>query len=173
VLETSVRKRSEAAVAQRLRSIKGETIFRSKPPGYTRSAEENLIAGVTREDFWEDLEEGDGSELSDSPRDPAKFCAAYSSSALVVNTFGPFRHSPGHLALAGYSDFTKSQFERKCPTGLRGIPPNLDYLAAGPNILVAVESKFLETLRPMKAFFKESYNSVIQTQAEPAWQNTY
>ena len=24
--------------------------------------EENLVLGVTREDFWEDLEEGDGSE---------------------------------------------------------------------------------------------------------------
>ncbi len=173
MLETSVRKRAEAAVVRRLGSLKGKGIFRSVRPGYTKSPDNNLVPGVNRRDFWEDLEEGDGSELSDSPRAPAKFCAAYSSSALVVNTFGPFRHSPGRLALAGYSDFSKSQFERKCPTGLRGIPPNLDFFAAGPNILVAVESKFLETLRPMKALFKESYNSVVQTWAEPAWQNTY
>jgi hypothetical protein len=126
-----------------------------------------------REDFWDDLKEGDGSELSDSPHAPAKFCAAYSSSALVVNTFGPFRRLPDHLTLAGYTDFRKSQFERKCPTGLRGIPPNLDFLAAGPNTIVAVESKFLEPLRPTKALFKESYNSLIQTQAEPAWQTAY
>ena len=173
MLETSVRKRSEAAVAQRLRSIKGETIFRSKPLGYTRSPEENLVPGVTREDFWDDLKEGDGNELSDSPRAPAKFCAAYSSSALVVNTFGPFRHSPGNLMLAGHNGFSNSQFERKCPTLLWGTPPNLDFFAAGSKILVAVESKFLETLRPTKALFKESYNTVIQTRAEPAWQDTY
>ena len=39
---------------------------------------------------------------------------------------------------------------------------------------MAVESKFLETLRPTKeAEFKESYNQVIQTKAEPVWQDTY
>ena len=91
----------------------------------------------------------------------------------MVNTFGPFRRSPENLTLAGYSDFRKSQFERKCPTGLRGIPPNLDFLAAGPNTVVAVESKFLETLRPKKALFRESYNPLIQAQAEPAWETTY
>jgi len=173
LLETSVRKRAEAAVAHRLLSIKGNNIFRNQPPGYTLSLVENLVPGVRTEDFWEDLEHGDGSELSDSPKAPAKFCAAYSSSALVVNTFGPFRHYANHLALAGNSDFGETQFERKCPTGLRGIAPNLDFFAIGPNSVVAVESKFLETLRPKKAFFKESYNSVIQTQAEPAWQGMY
>lgn len=172
-METSVRKRAEVAVAQRLLSIKGKAIFRSKPPGYTRLPEDNLVPGVTREDFWDDLTEGDGNELLDSLRAPAKFCAAYSSSALVVNTFGPFRHSPGHLVLAGCRDFVKALFERKCPTGLKGIPPNLDFFAAGPKILVAVESKFLETLRPKKALFKDSYNYLIQTQAEPAWQGMY
>lgn len=170
---TTLLERAEYAVAQRLRSLKGNEIFRSERPGYTRSPEENLIPVVTRKDFWEDLQGGDGSELSDSAKAPAKFCAAYSSSALVVNTFGPFRHSPGHLVLAGCRDFVKALFERKCPTGLKGIPPNLDFFAAGPKILVAVESKFLETLRPKKALFKDSYNYLIQTQAEPAWQGMY
>ncbi len=173
-METSVRKRAEAAVVQRLCSFKSKEIFRSKPPGYTRSPEENLVPGVTREDFWDDLTEGNGNELLDSPRAPAKFCAAYSSSALVVNTFGPFRHSPGNLTLAGQNGFSKLQFEQRCPTPLRGTPPNLDFMAAGSKILVAVESKFLETLRARKAAeFKESYHSVIQTWAEPAWQDPY
>ena len=173
MIGTTLQERVEYAVAQRLRSLKGNEIFRSERPGYTMSPEENLVPGVTKIDFWKDLEEGDGSELSDSPRAPAKFCAAYSSSALVVNTFGPFRNSPEHLVLAGYSNFTQSQFERKCPTGLRGIPPNLDFFAAGSESLVAVESKFLETLRPRKASFKESYKTIMQTQAEPAWQSMY
>lgn len=172
-METSVRKRAEAAVAQRLRSLKGKKIFRCDWPCHTRLPEDNLVTGVTREDFWEDLENGNGNELLDSSRAPAKFCAAYSSSAMVVNTFGPFRHSPGNFVLAGHRDFSKSQFERKCPTPLRGIPPNLDFLVTGPKIIVAVESKFLETLGPMKAQFAKSYNSLIQKEAEPSWRAAY
>ena len=151
----------------------GDSLFRSDRPGYTNSPEENLIPGVTSKDFWKDLEGGDGSELSDSSTAPAKFCAAYSSSALVVNTLGPFRHSPNDLELSGFSGFSESQFERKCPTGLGGKPPNLDFLAAGPNILVAVESKFLEPLRPKKASFKNGYVSIIRDLADPAWQAMY
>lgn len=171
--QLSVRKRAEAAAVERLGSLKGHTIFRSERPGYTKRPIDNLVPGVRRRDFWEDLQGGDGSELADSLQTQAKFCAAYSSSALAVNTFGPFRHTPGHLVLAGHSAFSQSQFERRCPTGLRGIPPNLDFVAAGDESLVAVESKFLETLQPKKALFSRSYDSVIQTQAEPAWQNMY
>ena len=169
----SIRERAEVAVAQRLLSIKGKAIFRSKPPGYTRLPEDNLVPGVTREDFWDDLTEGDGNELLESLRTPAKFCAAYSSSALVVNTFGPFRHSPGNLVLAGHGDFSKSRFEQKCPTPLGWPPPNLDFLVDGPKIIVAVESKFLEPLVRPKPKFAERYNSVIRNLAEPAWQGMY
>lgn len=172
-METSIRKRAEAAVVQRLCSLKSKEIFRSKPPGYTRSPEENLVPGVTRDDFWDDLTEGNGNELLDSPRRPAKFCAAYSSSALAVNTFGPFRHSPGNLVLAGHGDFSRAQFERTCPTPLQGTPPNLDFFAAGSKFLVVVESKFLEPLVRRNAKFAESYHSVIQNLAEPAWQGMY
>ena len=87
---TTLLERAEYAVAQRLRSLKGNEIFRSERPGYTRSPEENLIPVVTRKDFWEDLQGGDGSELSDSAKAPAKFCAAYSSSALVSTPSDPF-----------------------------------------------------------------------------------
>ncbi len=82
-METSVRKRAEAAVAQRIRSIKGTTIFRSEWPSHTRLPEDNLVAGVTREDFWDDLKEGDGNELSDSHQAPAKFCALRPAESLT------------------------------------------------------------------------------------------
>ena len=173
-METSLRKRAEAAVAQRLHSIKGETVFRSEPyRWHTREPVENLVPGVTREDFWDDLKDGNGNELLDSPQAPAKFCAAYSSAALAVNIFGPFRHSPGNLMLAGHVDFSESRFERKCPTPLSGPPPNLDFFAAGPKTLVAVESKFLETIDRPKVSFSPRYETVIQTLAEPGWQDTY
>ena len=101
-METSVRERAEEAVAKRLLSLTGKRIFRSEYPSYTSLPEDNLVTGVTREDFWDDLMEGDGNELLDSSKSPAKFCAACSSSALVVNTFGPFRNSAGNLVLADY-----------------------------------------------------------------------
>ena len=172
-MATSVRERAEAAVAQRLFSLKGKKIFRSKWPFHTKLPEDNLVTGVTRKDFWDDLKKGNGKELLDSPQAPAKFCAAYSSSALAVNTFGPFRHSPGNLVLAGHGDFSKSQFEQKCPTPLGWPPPNLDFLVDGPKIIVAVESKFLEPLVRPKPKFAERYNSVIRNLAEPAWQGMY
>jgi superfamily II DNA helicase RecQ len=40
---------------------------------------------VSLADFWSDLASGDGSELNDTLKRPAKFCAAVSSSALAVN----------------------------------------------------------------------------------------
>ena len=174
LVKTSVLERAQDAVAKRLLSIRGSRIFRSDYPRYTISVEGSLVPGVTRQDFWDDLINGDGNELSDTPKAPAKFCAAYSSAALVVNTFGPFRHSAELLALAGYSDFRKAQFERKCSTGLKGRKPNLDFVVGGLKAVVAVESKFLEIIRPVKPVeFRRSYGSVIRTNAEPAWKGIY
>lgn len=170
--ETPIRKRAESAVAQRLVALKSEKIFRSKWPSHTKLPEDNLVTGVTRRDFWDDLEKADGNELSDSPP-PAKFCAAHSSSALAVNNFGPFRHSSGNLVLAGHGDFSNAKFERKCPTPLRGTPPNLDFLVDGPEFIVAVESKFLEPLLPTKAKFANSYGTVIGSLDDPVWQTMY
>lgn len=93
----------------------------------------------------------------------------------MVNTFGPFRNSAGHLELAGYNGFTEAQFERKCPIwpGQRFGRPNLDFFAASPEVMVAVESKFLEALSRPKVTFQESYKTRVQALAEPAWQDMY
>jgi hypothetical protein len=173
VLDTENGARARSAITQRLRSLRGDEIFRKDRSGYTKLPGDNLIPGVTVSDFWEDLSLGKGGELCDSPTSPAKLCAAYSSSALAVNTFGPFRHFPERLVLAGYENFRESQFERKCPTGLRGTPPHLDFFVSGPEALVAIESKFLETLQPKKASFKASYDCVMQANSEPLWQRLY
>lgn len=66
----AVKKRAGDAIAQRLRSLKGDEIFRGDYPQYTNSPEENLVPGVTKIDFWKDHEEGNGRELSES-RKPA------------------------------------------------------------------------------------------------------
>ena len=124
--------------------------------GYVSEASQNLIEGVRLENFEADLRQGDGNELE------GKFLAAHSSSALVVNTFAPFKANAAALQLPGSGGFASLHFERKCPHGLVGRrSPNLDVLADGPNGVVAIESKCLEILTPHKAEFAPAYRAEI------------
>ena len=125
--------------------------------GYVSEACRNLIEGVRLIDFEADLLQGDGNEME------GKFLAVHSSSALVVNTFAPFKSDPAALKLPGGSRFKSLGFERKCPHGLVGRrPPNLDMVAEGAAGVVAVESKFLEPLTPHKARFSPAYDAEIK-----------
>lgn len=142
----TIRVRAEKRAAERLGAFRDRAIFRESPDGYTRRPEQNLIAGVKESDFWSDLAAGAGNELVDNTKGPAKFCAAFSSSALAINAFGPFRHRPQNLDILGYNGFYEAQFEKPLPTGLRGTDPHLDFYAAGPAQIICVESKFLEPL---------------------------
>ena len=169
----SLRKQAEIAAAIRLEEIKGKEIFRPAPPGYTIDPDSNLIPGIVRDDFWDDLKGGDGDELSDKNGRPAKFCAAYSSSALAVNAFGPFRRFPERLSLLGFSGFNEAQFECKCPTGLHGNPPNLDFLVRNEDLVVGIESKFLEPLFTKTANFKDSYEALVAEEADSKWNRAY
>jgi hypothetical protein len=169
----SVRVRAEKKAAERLEALRDRAIFRDTPEGYTRRPEQNLISGVEEKDFWLDLGAGAGNELVDGTRDPAKFCAAFSSSALAVNAFGPFRHRPQNLDVVGYKGFSEAQFEKPLPTGLRGTDPHLDFYAAGLAQIMCIESKFLEPLWPKTAKFADSYEGAIKSLAEPMWEAVY
>ena len=169
----SLRARAEKKAAERLAAINDRSIFRDSHEGYTKFPEQNLIPGVEKNDFWTDLGAGAGNELVDGKRDPAKFCAAFSSSALAVNAFGPFRHRPNHLELLGHSGFADTQFEKPLPTGLRGTDPHLDFFAVDAAAIVCVESKFLEILWPKEAKFADSYVAAIESLAEPGWKGAY
>jgi hypothetical protein len=133
--------------------------------GYVSEASQNLIEGVHVDDFEADLLQGDGNELK------GKFRAAYSSSALAVNAFAPFKANPAALRLRGGGGFASLHFERKCPHGLVGRrSPNLDVIAHGPNGVVAVESKCLEPLARHTAKFAPAYNAEITDQRrQTAW----
>jgi len=169
----TLRARAEKKAADRLEALSGRLIFRETHAGYTKRPEENLIPGIEANDFWPDLGAGAGNELVDGSRDPAKFCAAFSSSALAVNAFGPFRHRPQNLDLLGYRRFSEAQFEKPLPTGLLGTAPHLDFYVAGSGNLVCIESKFLETLWPKAAKFADSYQGAITSLAEPMWRSVY
>jgi len=166
-------RRAESRAVERLVALKGKSVLRSEPATYTSQPNQNLIPGVNTKDFWDDLLAGAGNELIDSPGNPAKFCAAFSSSALVVNSFGPFRHEPWNLNVCGIGGFEILQFEKVLPTGLAGTPPHLDVFASGPKYTLCIESKFLELLWPKEAKFTDSYEQAISRLAHDSWSSIY
>ncbi len=158
--EASTADRAKQAIQQRYNEISAEPL---NAHGYAARPDLNLVPGIRLEDIQADFLQGSGNELE------GKFCAAHSSSALAANTFGPWRNRPEELNLLGMSGFTSFQFERQCPTGLGGIPPNLDFLVAGPEIVIGAESKFLEILTPKQPHFAASYKPENLPQMEKSW----
>lgn len=185
-MTSSLLDRAKHAAADRLKGLKPADVFRSDRPLYVREPADNLIPGITLGDFKADLGAADGNELRDGKARPAKFCASYSSSALAVNTFAPFKAHPDALTIAGLSGFTAPPtFEGKCPNGLfevngeRSRSPNLDLLAFAGNTVVAVESKFLEPLSKKKQKLSPKYLAPFLGAdgtgpvAEPEWSEMY
>ena len=158
----STEDRAKTAIRQRYNEISDEKL---DDHGYAFRADLNLIPGVRLVDVEADLSQGSGNELE------GKFLAAHSSSALAVNTFGLWRKFPQTLRLHGKTGFDFLQFEKQCPTGLGGTPPNLDLLVASPEVVIGVESKFLEILTPKPPKFSDSYARESLPQAEDAWWN--
>ena len=116
----------------------------------------NLVGSVQLSDFEADVRQGDGNEMV------GKFRAVHSSTALAVNSFGPFKRRPGPLTLLEMSGFGSLHFERKCPHGLRrGNVPNLAVLAESSDRILAVESKCTEYFASHTAEFKPAYNAEI------------
>lgn len=158
--DASTAGRAKQAIRQRYDEISAQQLNAS---GYAARPDLNLVPGVRLEDIQADFLQGSGNELE------GKFCAAHSSSALAANTFGPWRNHPEELNLLGMSGFTSFRFERQCPTGLGGIPPNLDFLVEGPEIVIGAESKFLEILTPKQPKFSNSYKPENLPQMEKSW----
>jgi hypothetical protein len=120
------------------------------------------MTGLPLTEIERDLGAGAGRELD------GKLCAAHSSAALAVNTFGPWRIAPGTLSVAGMTGFQSLRFEAICPTGLGGTPPHLDLLAEGAAI-IAVESKCTEWMEPRQAYFSPSYNRLSGSHGHSPW----
>lgn len=154
---------SQSAVRTRALVALRSALARQRPDGliddngYAADFRANLLPMVLPEDFEADLSAGDGNELQ------TKFRAAHSSSALAVNCFAPFRRRIGDLAMPGGATFDQLQFERKCPTGLRGgRSPNLDVLLSGPTAVVGIESKLTEYVVRHRAAFSPAYAEQIR-----------
>lgn len=119
--------------------------------GYVKNYKDNLLTGIEEKYFVDDLLKGSGNELD------RKFKALWSSSALAVNNFVPIKMNLRDFSFLNYSEFTNAGFERKFPTGLNGTPPNLDFYLENQDVLIAFESKYLETFIKTKLKFAPSY----------------
>lgn len=151
--QSTVRVRAKRALSDALRRLSPGIALDEH--GYMRSLVENLVSCVEVADFEVDVAQGGGNELA------GKFRAAHSSAALAVNCFAPFKRKLPELRLCGLEDFSSLRFEAKCPTGLRGEPPNLDVVLERGERVIAVESKCTEYLSPHVADFAASYRTGI------------
>lgn len=139
---------AEAALADALRHI-GVTVDER---GYCATVEDNLIPAVTPE-LWararHDLDDGKGTELA------WKFRAAYSSSALVTNTYVPMTGGidiPGVGLVAG-----EVRLEQERSGGARGYWPTLDVIVEGEDLDLFVESKCREYLGTSNTAFSVAW----------------
>jgi len=121
-------------------------------PGYVATLDDNLFLRHLTPETKREFEFGDGAELADAGKRPAKMRALLSSSALAVNVFDFWRtRSPAPLgaSLGLERPVANLSFEYKCrrhPVGPRS--PNLDLLLTlTDGTRVAVESKFCEPFR--------------------------
>lgn len=118
-------------------------------PMYVAHLTDNWFNKQCTQDTRAEFERGDGSELRDSARRPAKMRCLRSSSALAVNFFDAWRHADKtalRRALGLSEEISGFQFEfqtRKYPVGPRS--PNLDLLMRlRDGGAVALECKFAE-----------------------------
>ena len=123
----------------------------------------NLLQFEWMELIRGDYEKGGGKELE------WKFRAVHSSATLVANHFARFKREPHHLTIIAQSGLDCPSFEKPLPTGLRGIPPNLDVFVENRDFCIAIESKLLETLSLKKPHFSPSYRKDRLPYCEPQW----
>lgn len=152
----------EAAKRALIRTFKGEPPPDAK--GYLKWPQENLLPGIELRDVEDELRGGAGDELR------MKFCAVHSSAALAVNSFAYFKKHPSYLYLLGRTNFARPRFERQCPTGLGGTPPNIDVWLEGKTEVIAVESKLLEYFTAKEARYSDSYKREVLN-CEDCWWN--
>lgn len=120
--------------------------------GYLSRPGDNLVSSVSPDLVKADYDNGSGKEWL------FKFRAIHSSAALAANTFGRWKTEPFRLTFSGSAGFAPPKLEAQCPTGLRGIPPNLDVLLESPEVVFGIESKLLEPLKPTNPAFSISYS---------------
>jgi hypothetical protein len=102
-----------------------------------------------------------------------KLHSAYSSCALVLNTFAPWRIEPSSLTILARRGWEELRFERQFPVFNGGRAPNLDAVATAPGYILAIESKLTEQLsQKSKPQFSDAYDR-LEAASDPTWWAMY
>lgn len=135
---------------------------------YLVDPEDNVLP-LLRDHFWPQakaqLLDGDGAELTGSGKRLPKFAAAHSSSALAVNSFGPWMGRSQTLRLDEITEFDGTlAFEAKCFNGVGPRPSNLDVMLGDGTAMYGVESKLTEWISPSKSrgTFSPAYAAIAE-----------
>ena len=143
---------------------------------HVRSAVVSSVSDDCLQASLNDVRHGDGGELR-LPRSgrPPSFHSAYSSCALAINAFGPWRLNPLGLTINGRAGFTSLNFEAKFPINPNWRrAPNIDVVCRSPNEVVAIESKLTEHLTPRHtAKFSPRYSKVVENTSHSSWAEKY
>jgi hypothetical protein len=128
--------------------------------GYCILLEENLFQPLSAA-CQKEFAGGDGSELGKGGG-RGKIQALHSSAALACNVFDYWRGrdlEPLGRVLDATITPHRLSFEAKFPTGLGGIPPNVDVVLHGQDGVLAIESKFSEPYArsASKCYLKPKY----------------
>lgn len=130
--------------------------------GYAVCWQKNLARDLPLLEIAGDFAMGAGRELD------SKLCAAHSSAALVINTFGSWRTDPTSFRFGDLSGFRALRFETTCPIWLGRTPPHLDVLAEG-DAMLAIESKCTEWLNRKAPTFSNSYDHLRKSCGFSPW----
>jgi len=149
-----------------------ETTFIKEFPYYLQCPENQLIKPSSFKSIEKEINSA-GKELVWKKQTPPKFQAIFSSSALAVNTFLPVKENPKKFSIKKYKYLTNMEFEKKCPTGLRGTPPHLDVFIENEQVQIYIESKFLEIFSKSKNKFAPSYDKIVKEIKPNSWISTY
>ena len=89
--------------------------------------------------------------------------------ALALNSFLPWREQLETLRLAGSTGFTELFFGTRCPTGVRGTPPNVDMIVAGPEGVVGAVVRVFDYLAPRRSGMSPGYRSLKVVDDMTGW----
>jgi hypothetical protein len=119
---------------------------------HTRRFADNLLPSLSQQQvatLREQLEAGAGGELRPSKSGKRPAHAPYSSAALAINAFGSWLGRESELRVAGLGGFN-AQLEIESRQHIKhgGGTANLDVLLRNDAVVVGIESKLTEPLRP-------------------------
>lgn len=91
------------------------------------------------------------------------------AAALTVASFLPWLPHTAALRLAGIAGFRELHFDARCPTGVRGTPPHIDFMASGPNGVAGATVRAFDYLVRRPSRISAAYTALMVPPGLMAW----